>query len=77
MAHNSLNLHLDAIFCFAFLIWAVGDAGRAAEPVLTNQSAPPGVALQSPVLTNAEQVHWLTRKEASRGQRVVSRGVIT
>jgi signal transduction histidine kinase len=77
MTRNALNLHLDAIFCFAFLIWAVADAGRASESVLTNQSAPLGDALRSPVLTNAEQVHWLTRKEAAGGQPVLIRGVIT
>jgi len=77
MAHNSLNLHLDATFCFAFMIWAAGNQGMAAESVLTNQSVPPGVAMQSAVLTNAEQVHWLTRKEAARGRHVVIRGVIT
>jgi hypothetical protein len=77
MTRNALTLHLDAIFCFAFLIWAVADAGRASESVITNQSAPLGVALRSPVLTNAEQVHWLTRKEAAGGQHVLIRGVIT
>jgi signal transduction histidine kinase len=77
MTFNPLNLHVDAIFCFAFLICAVADGGRASESVLTNQSAPLGVALRSPVLTNAEQVHWLTRKEAAGGQHVLIRGVIT
>jgi signal transduction histidine kinase len=77
MTRNALTLHLDAIFCFAFLIWAVADAGRASESVITNQSAPLGVALRSPVLTNAEQVHWLTRKEAAGGQHALIRGVIT
>ena len=43
----------------------------------TNESAPPGVASSASVLTNAEQVHWLTREEAAKGQPVLIRGVIT
>ncbi len=77
MAHNPPNLHLNAIYCFVFLIWAATDAGGASDSALTNQSALPGVALRSPVLTNAEQVHRLTRKEAADGQHVLIHGVIT
>jgi len=77
MTHNRLNLRLAAIFCFASLIRAVADEGRAPESVPRNQSAPLEVVLPSPVLTNAEQVHWLTRKEAAGGQPVLIRGVIT
>jgi signal transduction histidine kinase len=77
MTRNALNLHLDAIFCFAFLIWAVADASEASESVITNRSAQSGVASGSSVLTNAAQVHWLTRKEAAGGQHVLIRGVIT
>jgi signal transduction histidine kinase len=77
MTYNPLNLRLTTIFCFAFLIRAVADGGSATGPVLTNQFASLGVATQSPVLTNAEQVHWLTRKEAAGGQHVLIRGVIT
>jgi signal transduction histidine kinase len=77
MTRNALNLHLDAIFCFAFLIWAVADAGSALGSVVTNQSAPLGVESRSPVLTTAEQVHRLTRKEAAGDQHVLIRGVIT
>ena len=77
MSRNALNHHLDAIFCFAFLIWTVVYAGMVSEAATTNQSALPGVAFGSPVLTNAEQVHWLTRTEAAGGRQVMIRGVIT
>src|SRR5258708_6322040 len=77
MTRNSLNLRLDANFCFAFLIWAFAVEARAAGSAPTNQSAPLEVALRTPVLTNAEQVHWLTRKEAAGGHHAVIRGVIT
>ena len=77
MTRNVLNLHLNATLCFAFLIWAVADAGGASESVVTNQSSPAGVASRSPVLTNADQVHWLTREEAARGHHAVIRGVTT
>ncbi len=77
MTHRALHLHLDAIFCFACLISAVTDAGGAAEPVTTNQSAPLGVESRSPALTTAEQVHRLTGEQAASGQPVLIRGVIT
>jgi signal transduction histidine kinase len=77
MIHNPLNRHLEAIFCFAWLIWAVPNGVQASDSVLTNQSASPGVALPSPILTNAEQVHWLTRNEAADGRHVLLRGVVT
>ncbi|MGH7951680.1 MAG: sensor histidine kinase [Limisphaerales bacterium] len=60
-----------------FLVWAVAIESRAAEFVKTNQFASLGAASQFPVLTNAEQVHWLTRKEAASGRKVLVRGVIT
>jgi signal transduction histidine kinase len=77
MTRNTLNLHLDAIFCSAFLTWAITDAGRASDSIITNQAALAGLGFGSSVLTNAEQVHWLTRKVAAGGQRVLIRGVIT
>src|SRR5271167_912590 len=77
MTRNTFSLHLKAIFCLAFLIWAVADAGWASDSVITNQTSPPGAVIGSPVLTNAEQVHWLTRKEAAGGQLAQIRGVIT
>ena len=77
MILTALNLRLDAIFCSVFLIWVVSDICKASDSAVTNQSAPLEVESRYPVLTNAEQVHWLTRKEAAGGQRVLIRGVIT
>ncbi|MGA9451466.1 MAG: sensor histidine kinase [Verrucomicrobiia bacterium] len=77
MTRSVLNFHPQTIVYLAFLVWAGAVESGAAESVNTNQSAPPGVPLPSPVLTNAEQVHWLTRKEAAGGQPVLIRGVIT
>jgi signal transduction histidine kinase len=77
MNNRAPNLHLDAIFFFAFLIWTVTGDGRASEQALTNQPPLPEVNAPSLVLTNAEQVHWLSRQEAASAQRVHIRGVIT
>ena len=77
MTRSVLNFHPQTIVYLAFLVWAGAVESEAAESVNTNQSAPPRVPLPSPVLTNAEQVHWLTRKEAAGGQPVRIRGVIT
>jgi len=77
MTCSALNLHPQAVVCSTFLVWAVAVESKAAESVKPNQTAPPGIALQFPVLTNAEQVHWLTRKEAAGRQPVSIRGVIT
>ncbi len=77
MTSRVLNLHPQTMVCSVFLAWAIALEGRAAESVETNQSAPPGVASSSSVLTNAEQVHWLTRQEAADGRPVLIRGVVT
>jgi signal transduction histidine kinase len=78
MTRNAPNLHLNVIFYFAFLILALADnSGRAFESGLTNQATPPETTIPSLVLTNAEQVHSLTRKEAATGKPVLIRGVIT
>ena len=77
MTSRVLNLHPQTLVCSVFLAWAVAVDGRGAELVATNESAPPGVASSASVLTNAEQVHWLTREEAAEGQPVLIRGVIT
>jgi signal transduction histidine kinase len=65
------------VACFVFLLWSVAVDGRAAVLEKTNQYSPPGVTENFLVLTNAEQVHWLTRKEAAHNQKVRLRGVIT
>ena len=64
------NLHTQILVCFTLLASAITVESRAAE-----QS--PSSALPATVLTNAEQVHQLTREEAAKGQRVLIRGVIT
>ena len=77
MTCSTRNFHPLTIGYFTLLVWAVAVEGRAAESAEINQSAPPGVTSRSLVLTNAEQVHRLTRKEAAARQPVVIRGVIT
>ncbi|HKW27709.1 MAG TPA: sensor histidine kinase [Verrucomicrobiae bacterium] len=77
MTCRVLNLHPQTIVYLAFLAWVVAIESRAAELAETNQFAPRGIALPTPVLTNAEQVHWLTRQEAASFQPVLIRGVIT
>jgi len=71
------NFHPLTTVYFTLLVWAVAVEGRTEESLATNQSAPLRVTSQSLVLTNAEQVHRLSRKEAAAGQPVVIRGVIT
>jgi len=71
------NVHPQTTVFLAFLVWAGAVESGGAGSVNTNQSASPGIALPSPVLTNAEQVHWLTRQEAAGGRPVLIRGVIT
>jgi signal transduction histidine kinase len=76
MTRRVLYLRLDVICCFAFLIRFVADAGGPLESEITNQPAQQAVDPRSLLLTTAEQVHWLTRKEAA-GQPVLIRGVVT
>jgi signal transduction histidine kinase len=72
MTGRALKVSSGAIFCFA-LVSALYSGAAEATPA-TNQ---PATATQSQVLTNAEQVHWLSRKEAADKQRVLIRGAIT
>jgi signal transduction histidine kinase len=71
------NPRLDAILRFALLGWVAAVAARPAEQIGITQSEPPEVAARGSVLTNAQQVHWLSRKEAASGRRVLIRGVVT
>jgi signal transduction histidine kinase len=75
MTRKVLNLHQNAIIGFVFL--SIAGASGAEKSAETTPPLPPAVAWQSPVLTNAEQVHWLSRKEAANGKHVLIRGVIT
>ena len=77
MIRRALNHLLDTLFCFAFLSWAIPVQGRAAEPAVTNAPPPSAFPTGTPILTNAEQVHWLSRKEAADRQQVLIRGVVT
>ncbi|HTQ50294.1 MAG TPA: sensor histidine kinase [Candidatus Acidoferrales bacterium] len=77
MTSRALNLHPNALICSVILVWVIAVDSRAAESTETNPSAPPGAASSVSVLTNAEQVHWLTREEAAKGEPVLIRGVVT
>ena len=71
-----LKSHLGGVLCFALLSWGAEGQGTAAESASTNQVAL-GTAAGSSVLTNAEQIHWLSRKEAEGRHPVLIRGVVT
>jgi signal transduction histidine kinase len=77
MKFRAVNRQLHIIIACAFLVRAVSVESRAAESTTTNLSALPAVALPLPALTSAEQVHWLTRKQATGRMHVLLRGVIT
>jgi signal transduction histidine kinase len=77
MTRRAFKFCPSPILLIAWLMWSAAFESRAAEVVKTNQSASLEVVSQFPVLTNAEQVHWLTRKEAASGRKVLIRGVIT
>lgn len=77
MTYRAPNFCPPLISFIAFLVWVAAIKSLAAESADTNQSSLLEVASQFPVLTNAEQVHWLTRKEAASGRKVLVRGVIT
>ncbi len=78
MTRSALNFRRQTmVVSIAFLVLAAAFQGRAAESVATNPFAPPAVVLSSPALTNAAQVHGLTRKEAADGRQVRIRGVVT
>lgn len=77
MTYHALNFHPQTVISFALLVLAIAFESGAAESATTNPLAPPGVALPSSVLTNAEQVHWLTREKAAALLPVRIRGVVT
>src|SRR6266446_890033 len=77
MTRSAFILCPQAIVCSVVLVWAVAVRSEAAEQSLSNPSAPLAKELPPPVLTTAEQIHWLTRKEAAAGHRAVIRGVVT
>ena len=77
MTCSALSFRPQIMGCSLLLIWAVAVDGLAAEPGETNPSARTRIDLSSSVLTNAAQVHKLTREAAARGLPVLIRGVIT
>ena len=77
MTFNERNFHLLTIVCFTFMAWAVYVEKGVAGQAETNRPAPARLPPLSLVLTNAEQVHKLTRAEAATRQPVLVRGVIT
>ena len=77
MTFSARNFHLLTIAYFPLLVWAIAVENGVAETAETNQSTAPGIASRLLTLTNAEQVHKLSRAEAAAGQPAVIRGVIT
>ena len=78
MTRKGLNLPPGVILCIALLGVHVEEAGSAAEAPVANQSNnSTSAGSQSRVLSTAEEVHRLSRKEAADGQRVLIRGVVT
>lgn len=68
MKRRAFSLRILAIFYLAFLVATEAVKTRAAEFAHTNLPN---------VLTNAEQVHWLTPPEATVHRPVLIRGVVT
>lgn len=61
----------------AILLLAGAEASGALPSVLVSPPAPLGAGAESAVLTNADQVHWLSREEAAAARHVLIRGVVT
>src|SRR5947209_4099026 len=70
MNWNRFLAHLWMALCAVLFCCGMAGRGQAQEPV-TNPAPKPPV-----VLTNAEQVHRLTREEAERGVPALIRGVV-
>ncbi|HZV34619.1 MAG TPA: sensor histidine kinase [Verrucomicrobiae bacterium] len=76
MTRSVFHRHLFAIVCAVFFFRTVLYGAETKEPGNTNQSVIARTP-QSRLLTNAEEVHWLTRQEAASGQHVLIHGVVT
>jgi signal transduction histidine kinase len=72
MTRRAFSLRLLAVFCLAFFAVTMALETRGDEWANTNLPASSGL-----VLTNAEQVHWLTRQQATGHLPVLIRGVVT
>ncbi len=71
------NFRLPIILFMMFLAWAASFEIRGADVAATNQMGPAAGVLSTSTLTNAEQIHRLTRLEAAAGRLVVIHGVVT
>jgi len=76
MTRHASSLPLLAVYCLAFLA-PMALESRAAEWVSADLSALPASASAEPALTNAVQVHLLTRQQARARLPVQIRGVVT
>jgi len=77
MTFRVFKLPRRAILLTVVLAAVAACESRAAELVGTNSSMPAQIAADFPTLTNAEQIHRLTRQEAATGRHVLIRGVVT
>ncbi|HEV2319954.1 MAG TPA: sensor histidine kinase [Verrucomicrobiae bacterium] len=77
MTRRAFSFRLMALFCFALLAAFPSVKTEAAESAGTNVTALPATASDELILTNAEQVHRLTRQEATNRIPVLIRGVVT
>jgi signal transduction histidine kinase len=77
MTCRLFKLRPRTVLSIVILVWVAGFESRAAEVAATKSPVLIEEPRQSAVLTNAEQVHRLTRQEAATGRHVLIRGVIT
>ena len=77
MISRASSLQLLAIFCLASVAGTMAIDSRAADLTNSNLSAWDAAASRGPVLTNAQQVHWLTQQQATNRLPVRIQGVVT
>ena len=71
------NSGLQIIPLMMFLAWVASFETRAADFAVTNQSGMAVAPSPSTTLTNAEQIHRLTRDEAATRRHVLIHGIVT
>jgi signal transduction histidine kinase len=77
MTVRVFKLRLRTILLTVILAWVAAFENRAAELAATNLSMPVQAGSEFRTLTNADQIHRLTRQEADTGRHVMIRGVVT
>jgi len=77
MKRNNIHPKSSAVARCVVLICMVAGAGQAADLASTNYAEASEAGPPSMVLTNAQQVHLLSRKEAAATNNVLIRGVVT